>query len=105
MRMETKTRPALARDERGMALAIALFAIIVIGALVAGTAFAGQLEMGGGRSAIATTQAMEQAETGLADAFENWDGTWNSLAAGTTANGPTTTVGLNRRSYTVTRVG
>lgn len=110
MRMEIKTRPALARDERGMALAIALFAIVVIGALVAGTAFAGQLEMGGGRSAMATSQAMEQAETGLADAFENWDFTWNALAAGDSAFGPTTSTNggngaVNRRTHRVIRLG
>ncbi len=106
MQTSMQIRLTLRADERGMALAIALFAIVVIGALVAGTAFAGQLEMGGGRSAIATTQAMEQAETGIADAFQNWEPTWNSLAAGNTALGPTTTSGLlNRRSYTVTRLG
>ena len=105
MHSSKQSRPTLRDDERGMALAIALFAIIVIGALVAGTAFAGQLEMGGGRSAIATTQAMEQAETGVADAFENWNGTWNSLAAGVTTAPITATLGLNQRSYTVTRLG
>ena len=104
MRKQRETR-TLARDERGMALAIALFAIVVIGALVAGTAFAGQLEMGGGRSALATSQAAEQAETGLAEAFENWSTTWNSMAAGTSSAGPTTTTGFNRRSYQVTRLG
>lgn len=105
MHTPKQSRPALRQDERGMALAIALFAIVVIGALVAGTAFAGQLEMGGGRSAIATTQAMEQAETGISDAFENWDPAWNGLATGATAAGPVTTDGRNRRSYTVTRLG
>lgn len=105
--MQPKTRSALAHDERGMALAIALFAIVVIGALVAGTAFAGQLEMGGGRSAMATSQAMEQAETGLAEAFENWQPTWNALAAGDSVFGPTTTANgnRNRRTYRVLRLG
>ena len=93
------------RDERGMALAIALFALVVIGALVAGTAFAGQLEMGGGRSAIATGHASEQAETAIADAFENWDSNWNTQAVGTASAAVTTTTGLNRKSYTVTRLG
>ncbi|HJR35473.1 MAG TPA: hypothetical protein VJ817_11025 [Gemmatimonadales bacterium] len=110
MRMETKARLALTRDERGMALAIALFAIVVIGALVAGTAFAGQLEMGGGRSAMATSQAMEQAETALADAFENWSPNWNALVAGDSAFGPTTSSSggsgfVNRRTYRVLRLG
>ena len=110
MPMQANARPALARDERGMALAIALFAIVVIGALVAATAFAGQVEMGGGRSAMATSQAMEQAETGLADAFENWDPTWNALPAGDSAFGPTATSNggngaVNRRTYRVVRLG
>ena len=95
------------RDERGMALAIALFAIVVVGALVAGTAFAGQLELGGGRSAVATSQAAEQAETGIAQAFENWDAAWNSQAAGTTSATVSATApnGFDQYSYNVTRLG
>jgi hypothetical protein len=88
-----------------MALAIALFAIIVIGALVAGTAFAGQMEMGGGRSAIAATQAVEQAEKGLADAFENWDVNWNSLGVLASSGYTTATSGRNRYTRNVTRLG
>jgi len=105
MQTETRKRTAVGNDERGMALAIALFAIVVIGALVAATAYAGQLEMGGGRSALATSQASEQAETGLADAFENWDPAWNSLAAGTSGPLVASSNGLNQNRYQVTRLG
>jgi hypothetical protein len=105
MPIPPQTRPRLRQDERGMALAIALFAIVVIGALVAGTAFAGQMEMGGGRSAIAATQAVEQAETGLAEAFENWDPNWNALAVEATSAYSTVTSGRDRRTTSATRLG
>jgi len=101
------SRVTLRQDERGMALAIALFAIVVIGALVAGTAFAGQMEMGGGRSAVAATQAVEQAEIGVVQAFENWDVNWNSLAVRDSSSYRTITSASGREQYTVnvTRLG
>ena len=101
----TQARLSLVQDERGMALAIALFAIVVIAALVAGTAFAGQMEMGGGRSALAATQAVEQAETGLAESFDSWDTNWNSLAVEDSSTQVQTTSGLDQRTTIVTKLG
>jgi hypothetical protein len=66
-------------DERGIALVIALLAIIVIGALVTGTFYAGRMEMQSGRNAVYTGQATEAAETGLTDAFASWNSAWNSF--------------------------
>jgi hypothetical protein len=54
-------------DERGIALAVAVFALVVIGALVAGIFFAGRLEQKSGQSSVYLAQASEAAETGLAD--------------------------------------
>jgi len=103
----SETRLSLHQDERGMALAIALFAIVVIGALIAGTAFAGQMEMGGGRSAVAATQAVEQAETGLSSVFDNWSQSWNNLAVQDSSTKVTTVSATGRDRYTtnVTRLG
>jgi hypothetical protein len=56
-------------DQRGIALAIAVFALAVIGALVGGTFFAGRLEQQSGRNAILAAQAGEVAEAGLSDAI------------------------------------
>jgi hypothetical protein len=56
-------------DERGIALAVAIFALVVIGALVAGTFFAGRLEQQTGRNTIYAAQAVEAAEAGLNDAI------------------------------------
>ncbi len=55
-------------DERGIALAIAVFALVVIGALVGGTFFAGRLEQQSGQNTLFAVQAGEIAEAGLSDA-------------------------------------
>jgi hypothetical protein len=55
-------------NERGMALAVAIFALVVIGALVAGTFFAGRLEQSSGQAAVYASQSAEAAEAGLIDA-------------------------------------
>ncbi len=55
-------------DERGIALAVAVFALVVIGALVAGTFFAGRLEQQTGGNTFMAAQAAEAAEAGLNDA-------------------------------------
>jgi Tfp pilus assembly protein PilX len=57
-------------NERGMALAVAIFALVVIGALVAGTFFAGRLEQSSGQATVYASQAAEAAEAGLIDAIE-----------------------------------
>jgi hypothetical protein len=56
-------------DERGIALAVAVFALVVIGALVAGTFFAGRLEMQTGRNTFMAAEAAEAAEAGLNEAL------------------------------------
>jgi len=75
----TTLRPART-DERGVALLVALVAIVVIGGLVTGTFFAGRIEIGSGRNAMWSTQAAEAAESGLTSAFANWDASWNDFA-------------------------
>ena len=65
-------------DERGMALALAMLSIVVIGAIVSGTFFAGRMEMVSGRNSVYAVQASEAAEAGLAAAFSPWDRDWNN---------------------------
>ena len=61
-------------NERGMALAVAIFALGVIGALVAGTFFAGHLEQQTGQNTVFAMQASEAAEAGLNDAVASQTG-------------------------------
>jgi hypothetical protein len=60
-------RPTPVSNERGIALAVAVFALVVIGALVAGTFFSGQLEQQTGQNTMYAMQAGEVAEAGLTD--------------------------------------
>ncbi len=70
-------------DERGIALAVALFVLAVIGALVGGTFFAGRLELQSGQNALFAVQAGEVAEGALSDAVATVDaGTLERLAIG-----------------------
>jgi hypothetical protein len=63
-----RTRPL--ENERGIALAVALFCLVVMGAIVAGSFFAGRLEQQSGRNMFFVAEASEAAEAGLADALE-----------------------------------
>ena len=55
-------------DERGIALALAIFALVVIGALVAANFFVGRMEQQSGQSSLFARQAAEGAESGLVEA-------------------------------------
>ncbi len=59
--------------ESGFALALAVFALVVIGALVATTFFVARLEHRSGGNVMAATQAFEAAEAGIALGLEAWD--------------------------------
>lgn len=56
-------------NERGIALAVAIFALVVIGAIVAGNFFAGRLEQQSGQNTFFAGQAAEAAEAGLTNAI------------------------------------
>jgi hypothetical protein len=61
----TRATARLLQGERGIALPLALFALIVIGALVTGNFLAGWLEWQAGRSSIYEAQALAAAQGGL----------------------------------------
>src|SRR5919112_3760381 len=65
-----RARP-IVRDERGMALALALFALVIIGGIVAGNFFAGLLEQQSGRNVLFAVQAGAAAEGELWEAMSN----------------------------------
>jgi Tfp pilus assembly protein PilX len=97
-------------DERGMALAVAIFALVVIGALVAGAFFAGNVEQQTGRNSLYAAQAADAAEAGAAVVMADWDQfNLNNLAVGETSLLTNTSTGstmLPRAYYerTVTRL-
>src|SRR5687767_14645462 len=63
---------------RGFALPVAVFAIVIIGALVAGAFFASTQELRIGTNMLQQTRALGAAEFGLNQTQANWVGTWNT---------------------------
>ena len=61
------------RNERGIALAIAIFALVIVGALVAGAFFAGTQEQRLAENAKRVTQSFGIAEAGVAEQVRLWD--------------------------------
>src|SRR5437667_182263 len=66
------------QDERGMALAVAIFALVVVGALVAGAFFAGTQEQRVGENQRRVQTSFGVAEAGAQERVLSWDpGTMN----------------------------
>jgi hypothetical protein len=71
--------PRLGGD-RGIALAVTIFALVIIGALVAGVFYAGRLEQTTGRNTVYLAQASQAADAGADWVLGNWDkATYNSM--------------------------
>jgi len=60
------------RDERGMALAVAIFALVVVGALVAGAFFAGTQEQRVGENQRRVQTSFGAAEAGVQERVISW---------------------------------
>lgn len=60
-------------DERGMALALVIFALVIVGALVAGGFVVSRLDHGSATNSAFAAEAQGAAEAGLAVTAANWD--------------------------------
>jgi Tfp pilus assembly protein PilX len=79
------------RNERGIALVVAIVALVVIGAIVGGTFFMSTLEQQTAVNTVETSQAYQAAEAGVQKAIATWQPTYNAL-------GPDASVALTRDS-------
>jgi len=70
------------RNERGIALVIAIVALVIIGAIVAGTFFISTIEQRTAGNTVTSAQALQAAEAGNQAAIAFWSPTANSLANG-----------------------
>src|SRR5258705_12701035 len=70
--MKERSMTRILRNERGMALAIAIFALVVVGALVAGAFFAGTQEQRVGDNQRRVQQSFGVAEAGAAEQVRTW---------------------------------
>lgn len=81
------------RDERGIALVVAIFVLVVIGAIVAGSFFVGAMEQRTAFNTADAARAFQAAEAGLEQAIGAWDATQlNGLAPPDSVRFPTTAV-------------
>ena len=72
-------------DRKGIALATALIAVVVIGALIAGTFFATTQEYRVARTSLTAQRALTAAEYGQNQLLNDWNMSWNtSMATGDT---------------------
>src|SRR6266545_2304440 len=70
--MKERGMKRILRDERGMALAVAIFALVVVGALVAGAFFAGTQEQRVGENQRRVQASFGVAEAGAQERVLNW---------------------------------
>ncbi len=77
---ESDMRTPSVRDEQGIALVLAIVALVVIGALVAGTFFVSTTEQRTSVNALAASKAFEAAEAGLQTTMAGWSSGYNSAA-------------------------
>jgi Tfp pilus assembly protein PilX len=68
------------RSERGIALVAAIVALVVIGAIVAGTFFVSSLEQKTAENSVDAAMAYQAAEAGIVKNVANWDTRNNALA-------------------------
>lgn len=87
-------------DERGIALILAVFALVVIGALVAGVFYTAQLEQRSGGNALAGQQAADAAQAGIDYAIANWDNSWTTMGTGNSITVASTRLGSTGAYYT-----
>lgn len=93
------------RSERGVALAIAIFAIVIIGMLVAGVFYGSFLEQKTGENTLYAQQAFEAAESGMADVFNSWDqSVYSAFPVDTPQALAAVTTGRTRYTPIVTRL-
>jgi hypothetical protein len=89
-------------DERGIALILAVFALVIIGALIAGIFYTAQLEQRSGGNALAGQQAADAAQAGIDYAISNWNSSWTTLGAGNSATIASTQLGSSSEYFTAT---
>lgn len=79
-------QPHVAGNTRGVALPMAIFALVVIGVLVGASFFIGRQEQSVGRNTVRLQQAFTAAEGGMQLQVANWDPiAYNGLAVGDSA--------------------
>ena len=89
-------------DERGIALIMAVFALVIIGALVAGVFYTAQMEQHSGGNSLAGQQAADAAQAGIDYAIANWDNAWTTMGTGNSITIASTRLGTSPAYFNAT---
>ncbi len=97
----------LTRDQGGFAMAIAVFALVLLAAVVAGGYFAASQEFQIGRGMRSLTKSFYAGEAGIHEVLEDWDtGVYGALQPGDSVTvGPLTVAGGAIYTANIVRVG
>jgi hypothetical protein len=103
----TANLPGRLREEGGFALAMAIFALVLLAAVIAGGYYSASQEFQIGRGMRSLTTSFYAGEAGIREVLMNWDAdTMSTIAAGSTITfGPRTFPGGGSYVARVTRVG
>jgi hypothetical protein len=107
MRRVAALVPERLKGSDGIALAMAIFALVLLAAIVAGGYFSASLEYHIGRGMRSTTKSFYAGEAGIHEVLEGWDPViYNALQPGGSVTvGPFTLAGGGSYTATVERVG
>jgi hypothetical protein len=99
-------RSTVIRNEWGIALPVAIFALVIVGALVAGIFFTARIEVRSGENAMSGARAMEAAQAGLQMGYPQVISATAGLGDGQTVALPKTQLGTTGSFYadSVTRL-
>jgi hypothetical protein len=89
------TRAFRRSGRRGIALPLALFTIVIAAVMITAVFYVGRLEQRLGNNSIASTQAFEAAETGIAKILDTWNSSYSGMVPGDIVTLATTAVGPN----------
>ena len=84
------------RNDRGIALPLVLFVMVILGLVIAGTFYVARLEMKSGDNTIAAAQASGAAEAGIDSVLATWNSTvYNAMASSAETTMATVSLGGN----------
>ena len=90
------------RNERGIALPLVMFVLVILGVIIAGSFYIARLELKTGDNTVAATQAAAVAEAGVDSVLANWNSSaYNSMAVATEITMTSVSLGSNA-AYTAT---
>ena len=92
----------ISRNERGIALPLVMFVLVIVGVIITGSFYLARVELKTGDNTVAATQAAAIAEAGVDSVLANWNtGAYNTMAVGTQTTLTSVSMGGNA-SYTAT---